>query len=809
MKAVTYIEIDVPICSRSFGNAPCAAQYAAENIVYLRSFDDEGSDFGATIDDEGLLSAYVGCDDEGFLNGGGECYKTIATCQDTENYSGTTVTLRFAYADADDKGAVDAIPSISSVSFRPQQVSLGENLGVRASLTVTFVDHRWPETHNAGDPYWLARGYDPYSIGTFWGKFRARYKYMQGAVIRYIVGIEGQALSQMETRSFVIEKISGPSLDGRVTITAKDILKLADDEKAQCPVISIGRCLGDVTSSATSFSLTPTGIGDSEYPTSGYVAIGGKEICSFTRAGDAMTITRAQFGTSAIEHKQNDIVQLCYAVFDSGGNGLDPSDILYDLLVNYTAVDPSWITLSDWQAKTDLYIGRLYYGLVAEPTAVRTLINELIEQCGLIIWSDDINRKIRLDVVRKLNAPSVQIDEDSWAKGTFAVSDQPDKRVSQAWIYYGMRNPLEASDDVTNFTAAVSVVDEEAEVWNGQPSIKKIFSRFIPRNNRPAASDIAYKILARFREAPRAFEFSLWRHGNISVTLAQAYNLKAWPLQLPSGEQASVPAQITEINPGDDFLKVKAQELSWHEYGDLPDQGLIVVINADAVDVNFRIEYDKSYNPPDAGKTVTCLIESGVVVGGSLPTTYAFTVGEWPAGVNLLLINNGYIVGYAGRGGSDDTDGDCRDVIEARDGGNAIYTRIAVTIVNNGTIGSGGGGGAHYYRNGMSFSGVIPGANGAGYQAQTPRGWEMDPGPIYTTISGNLGTVTEGGDALTYSGLTAGYGGDLGQAGQDITSYDYNGNSHTWEGGEPGIAIDGVSYCTFTVTGTILGTQTN
>jgi hypothetical protein len=85
----------------------------------------------------------------------------------------------------------------------------------------------------------------------------------------------------------------------------------------------------------------------------------------------------------------------------------------------------------------------------------------------------------------------------------------------------------------------------------------------------------------------------------------------------------------------------------------------------------------------------------------------------------------------------------------------------------------------------------------------------MDPGPIYTTISGNLGTVTEGGDALTYSGLTAGYGGDLGQAGQDITSYDYNGNSHTWEGGEPGIAIDGVSYCTFTVTGTILGTQTN
>ncbi|NTV60635.1 MAG: hypothetical protein HGA77_04930 [Chlorobiaceae bacterium] len=808
MKAVTYIEIDVPICSRSFGNAPCGAQYAAENIVYLRSFDDEGSDFGATIDDDGLLSAYVGCDDEGFLNGGGECYKTIATCQDTENYSGTTATLRFAYADADDKGAVDAIPSISSVSFRPQQVSLGENLGVRASLTVTFVDHRWPETHNAGDPYWSTRGYDPYPMGTFWGKFRARYKYMQGAVIRYIVGIEGQALSQMETRSFVIEKISGPSLDGKVTITAKDILKLADDEKAQCPVISTGRCLGDVTSSATSFSLTPTGIGDSEYPTSGYVAIGGKEICSFTRSGDAMTITRAQFGTSAIEHKQNDIVQLCYAVFDSGGNGLDPSDILYDLLVNYTAVDTSWITLSDWQAKTDLYIGRLYYGLVAEPTAVRTLINELIEQCGLIIWSDDINRKIRLDVVRKLNTPSVQIDEDSWAKGSFTVSDQPDKRVSQTWVYYGMRNPLEASDDVTNFTAAVAVIDDEAEVWNGQPSIKKIFSRFIPRNNRPAASDLAYKILARFREAPRAFEFSLWRHGNISLGLAQAYNLKAWPLQLPSGEQATVPGQIIEINPGDDFLKAKAQELSWYEYGDLPDQGLIVVIDADAVDVNFRTEYDKSYNPPDSGKTVTCLIESGVKVGTS-GVGYAFTVGSWPAGVNLLLINNGVISGKGGNGGGSLTDFSV--FYDAQDGGSSIYTRTAITVQNNGVICSGGGGGGYAYFYENQHKTCTPGSGGAGYPVGSKGTGYCNYDKL--VLYGNNGTATTGGASTAHTHNvtvgTGGAGGDLSENGDAGVRYTGSGSGVNGSGGSAGIAVDGISYCTVTGSGSIIGTQTN
>ena len=58
---------------------------------------------------------------------------------------------------------IDAIPSIRDVSIDPAMVSLGQDIGQRATVTVTFKDHRHIFAGEA------------FSSGTFWGKFRARY----------------------------------------------------------------------------------------------------------------------------------------------------------------------------------------------------------------------------------------------------------------------------------------------------------------------------------------------------------------------------------------------------------------------------------------------------------------------------------------------------------------------------------------------------------------------------------------------------------------------------------------------------------
>ena len=255
-----------------------------------------------------------------------------------------------------------------------------------------------------------------------------------------------------------------------------------------------------------------------------------------------------------------------------------------------------------------------------------------------------------------------------------------------------------------------------------------------------------------------------------------------------------MPAQVVKALPGDESIKVKAQEISWYTYDDQPDQGKLVVIDNDVLDFNFRTVYDKSYAAPESGDTITCLIESGVKVGTSTSSGFAFTVGTWnESGITLKLINNGYIVGKGGNGGS------YPGAKNGEDGADALYTRQAVTVTNNGTIGGGGGG------VGSSRVVLIPvysgGGGGAGYTVgQGGMGYFIN-----TENPGSDGTTTEGGDAgFADSGGQGGDGGDLGQAGQNGTgSYPFAPGS----GGAAGVAVDGDSYITWDVTGTIAGSQ--
>ncbi len=105
----------------------------------------------------------------------------------------TITTWRFALPADYLPQDIDAIPSIESVEFDPAKISLGKDLGIRASLRVTLKDHRH-----------IMAG-EPYGQGTFFGKWRARYGVrLRGRSIRLIRGFVGQALEDMDTRHYVI-----------------------------------------------------------------------------------------------------------------------------------------------------------------------------------------------------------------------------------------------------------------------------------------------------------------------------------------------------------------------------------------------------------------------------------------------------------------------------------------------------------------------------------------------------------------------------------------------------------------------------
>jgi hypothetical protein len=271
-RALTFIEIDIPYCALRYG--------------------------------EGACTAVLGVDSPA------KCFNTFATCAKRSDISESTVTLRFAKDAAYlDESGIDAIPSIIDVNYEPARISLGEkSLGARAKMSVTFRDHPYGDTGVGFDKYRTERPYDPAKTGSFWGKFRARHPILNGREIRLIRGVVGQAIEEMETRHLLIDGLDTAE-DGRVTIVGKDVLKLADGDRALAPRTSSGYLVADITASATSATLAPAGIGDAEYPASGYLALGGKEIVQFTRSGNALTLTRGQFETTPVAHRAQDRAQ--------------------------------------------------------------------------------------------------------------------------------------------------------------------------------------------------------------------------------------------------------------------------------------------------------------------------------------------------------------------------------------------------------------------------------------------------------------------------------------------------------------------
>ncbi len=754
-KSLVYVEVEQDYCSLLYGVAPCTASIPT--------------------------------------TGAAKCYNTRKTCQDIANFASAPVTLRFGIDVDYLPQGIDCIPSIADWSVSPAIISLGEDLGLRAEMRVTLKDHPWSDTGPGGDKYVAERTYDPFNLGTFWGKWRSRVQFIRGRAIRLIIGYEGQALADMETRHFVVESFDGPTPEGTFTIIAKDPIKALDDDRAQAPTATNGFLIADITNSAGSFTLAPSGIGDAEYPASGYINIGGAEICSFTRSGNTMTLTaRGQLGTTAQAHSAQDRAQI---VLYYPGN--DPADIIYELMVDYAGIDPAFINLADWQFETSSFLRRVFSTVIPDPTGVKKLITELIQQAALSIWWDEVEQKIRLRVLRSIDLNAEEIGPDIIQRGTFRTQEQPDKRVSQVWIFYGQSNPLSRLEEEKNYRSLAITIDQTAETDYGSSAIKKIFSRWIASGGRIVATRVGDIVLGRYRDPPRRFNFSLLRDIK-SITAGQGYRIKWWTIQDETGALTNAPIQITRLNPeaGEFVLEAEEQLYKIIDPEDLENR--TIIFDAAILDVNLRSVHDQLYPAPVDGVpiTVRCYIETNVNVGASTPTNAAFNVGTWPAAVTVEVYNNGRIQGAGGKGGNAATTPTIGQSGQA--GGLALYSRKAFTLDNlNGKIYGGGGGGAG---GGIKEGGKLGGGGGGGAGFVAGVGGK---GTLTPDFDGKNATLDAGGAGGPSTSLAwpGGTGGGIAQAGV--------GAGGGAAGGAAGGGIDGNSYITFTALGDIRGTRIN
>ncbi|MBR2691773.1 MAG: hypothetical protein IKE42_28290 [Aquamicrobium sp.] len=464
-KPITVVEMDLDFCGNTYSSAPCTAAIG--------------------------------------VTGAAKCYNCFKTCQDTANFAKTAKTYRFTGETSFPPIGEAILPCIRSVDIAPTQIDTS-GFSVSASVSVELKD--FPHHDRGVDPYTDDRPGPP--SGTFFGRLRSRNPYMENRVMRVMTGyIDDDRTIFTQTRTYFIDRMEGPDANGRVRIIGKDALRFADAEKAKAPAVSKGSLSANISNSATSLTLLPSGVG-ATYPSSGTVKIDDEVITFSSRSGDTLNgLTRGTDGTSAAAHSAATKVQQCIRYTSA-----TVPAILYDLFNTYAGLDSAYLPLADWIDENDTWLGAFTSTvLLTEPTGVKDLLKEIIEATGCLIWWDEIAAEMKFKVLvppLPSTPPPVLNESQHFLAGSITVKDLPGERVSQVVMYFA---PTGVAIDLKpeNFKSISIQVDATSEGENayGTPIARTILNRWVP--SLQLADEIGARILKRYAETPRRITFRL------------------------------------------------------------------------------------------------------------------------------------------------------------------------------------------------------------------------------------------------------------------------------------------------------------
>lgn len=534
-RPVRIVEIDVDYCTLQFGVGACTASLSLPGVPR-------------------------------------KCYNTFNTCPVKELFNPAPLTLRFVEPRSDlpivDNRTYPVLNNVSPVTATVNIAGTSDNfngLGRRGTITATFTD--FPDNDRGVDKYASERrsgaaqldesGYNPKDRGTFFGKLKSRWPQYGDRPMRYIEGYidDNGDLQTLSTRHYIITDFNGPDRSGNVTIEGKDILHLADDKKALCPKPSLGQMRFEIFDRFDRegqpnpdynpvVELTPEGIGDAAYPSSGLAALG-REIVSFTRDGDNITLTgRGLEGTEERSHREGTTVQIVKEV-----RNVRIDDLVEDLLVNFANIDPAFIPKSEWQEDVTRWASTMFLDtIIARPEGVQTLISELAV-LGVSVWWDDVKQEIGL----KINSPVFDSDITDFNDDAHILDieqeDNDEDRLTQIHFYSVQTDPTGSPTDKNNYDRIIVAIDAEAEQQNSYrfPRVREVTCRWVNRGADSILLINALRLLSRFNTAPKTYKVKIDNKDN-SISLADVVRLNTRVAQDSTGKPVQRLTQVRQKN---------------------------------------------------------------------------------------------------------------------------------------------------------------------------------------------------------------------------------------------------------------------
>lgn len=651
-------------------------------------------------------------------------------------------TLRFCENRSPLPLELDAIPSLSRINISPTELNLNGGLGVRATASINLNDHDDFTVYSAeGD--------------RFWPRWRAENPYYQGAEVRVLSGyIVNGAYdpANFQPRDYVLETWSYAG--GKVNITCKDPLKLADNDRAQAPIATTVVLAADVAIGATEITVNDATV----FSVDEWIRINSEVMLVTDIVSNTLTVTRGQYNTIEDAHSIDDAVQPCLYYNDTLSN------VVYDILVTYAGIDPAFLNKTAWDSEAALFLPGFYEALITEPVGTQDLLKELTEQAPHYLYWDERTNLIEMVAVKQPPDDSQIItDEANIIEGSVRVTDKNDMRISRVIVNFGQIDPTKKLDEFSNYRQAYVRVDPDSEINYGTSKLKTIYSRWINNSNKAAAIRLAARIGRRFAKSPRAVTFALdakdsdvWTGSPIRINTADVLNELTF-------DRYNMPVQVTSVIEKDTY-QYSALE---HTYGNPTEEdeavdgnGSIVILSGEITNINLRTIYDSLFPTVEADADVVFLLDLSCTAGGTT-TGAAVSTGVWPELITPPLIDvRGLLIGKGGDGAS--VGG------AATDGGLALEMQNDIRFSNVGIVGGGAGGGDWASEDeAPDYAGEMAGGGGAGFIiGKAGTGTVVTVGSLES--SAQDGTKTEGGAGAKFAGFFTGGGdgGDLGQNGQ-------------------------------------------
>ena len=500
--------------------------------------------------------------------GDDKCFNTRATCNDPDNYDLDTQEYLYCDQVGNLPLGINMLPVISGeVKEAATTVTGGRGLGSRGIVTVTLKD--MPHHDRGEDPYWDERTYNPETRGTYWGKKLTRNPYYEGRTLKVYHGFLTDPFSwdNFTIQEFDITDIDGPT-KGMVRVTAKDILARTYGIRQKWPALSVGKLSANIAASAATATLTPAGIGNSDYPASGHVAIG-REVKAFTRSADVLTFTaHGEYGTEDTTHSEGDVVQICITWTDE-----NVVDTLYQALTDGAGLPDSVIPYDDgatginenWDDEKEIWMSTyLVNGIIMKPEDIDKIIKEWSEQFMFDIWWNATDQEVRIKALApETSGATINTLTDQYhlAKESVKVKRDYKQRFTEIQVWYD-KIDFSESDKIENFSKAQISVDltlSAAELY-GSASIKVINSRWI--NDAGQALQLSGRMLSRYSDTPLVVDFEVYVKDDAKFDTAGRVNLDTYQIQDFSGLNDIRPFQVLEINPIDPGHKVKVRAIS-------------------------------------------------------------------------------------------------------------------------------------------------------------------------------------------------------------------------------------------------------